>query len=88
MHIYNNISGIPLQFQDKLSYSRAYWVTEFVIAWNVDVNIEHHDYCILYSSKSASLLLTDSGIQGTHTHTQSASNHLPPAIIFIATILL
>lgn len=71
------------QFQDKLSYSRAYWVTEFVIAWNVDVNIEHHDYCLLYSSKSASLLLTDSGIQGQDVQIklQPLNTGLPPSVV-------
>lgn len=42
-------------------YSRAYWVTKTIIAWNVDV-VEGS--CYLYASKVAALSVTDNGIQG------------------------
>ena len=50
-----------LQLQDSLSYSRAYWVSESVIAWNVDVG---DGSCYLYSSKIAALSIGDGGIIG------------------------
>lgn len=49
--------------QDNLLlYSRAYWVTQSLIAWNVD----HHQngVCYLLSSKDASLNISNSQIQG------------------------
>ncbi|CAJ2629361.1 unnamed protein product [Trifolium pratense] len=50
------------QMQDNLLlYSRAYWVTESVIAWNVDVQ---NGFCYLLSSKNASLSISNSQIQG------------------------
>jgi hypothetical protein len=51
------------QMQDSLLlYSRAYWVTESVIAWNVDVQ---NGFCYLLSSKDASLTISNSQIQGS-----------------------
>ncbi|KAL6328159.1 hypothetical protein AAG906_034302 [Vitis piasezkii] len=47
--------------QDSLLYSRAYWVSESIIAWNVDVG---DGSCYLYSSKIAALSIGDSGITG------------------------
>lgn len=44
-----------------LLYSRAYWVTESVIAWNVDLG---NGFCYLLSSKDASLSIADCKIQG------------------------
>ncbi|XP_073224055.1 pullulanase 1, chloroplastic isoform X2 [Cicer arietinum] len=44
-----------------LLYSRAYWVSEFVIAWNVDVE---NGFCYLLSSKYASLSISNGQIQG------------------------
>ncbi|KAK4800015.1 hypothetical protein SAY86_025380 [Trapa natans] len=47
--------------QGSLFYSKAYWVSEFLIAWDVD-----GDYsCYLYASRNAQLALSSNdGIQG------------------------
>ncbi|XP_014513519.1 pullulanase 1, chloroplastic isoform X1 [Vigna radiata var. radiata] len=50
------------QMQNSLLYSRAYWVTEFLIAWNVDVANEFS--CQLIASKNASLTIANGQIQG------------------------
>ncbi|PON33464.1 Glycoside hydrolase [Parasponia andersonii] len=53
------------QLKDSLVYSRAYWVSELIIAWNVDVGINGSLY--LFASKNASLSLMegeDAGLQG------------------------
>ncbi|XP_021690510.2 pullulanase 1, chloroplastic isoform X2 [Hevea brasiliensis] len=50
------------QLQDSLLYSRAFWVTKSIIAWNVDVGVDGS--CFLYASQIAALSVTDSGIQG------------------------
>ncbi|KAK1260252.1 hypothetical protein QJS04_geneDACA002195 [Acorus gramineus] len=51
-------SALP---KDCLSYSRAYWVTKSLIAWNVDVeDASFH----LFASKGANLLITDQSIEG------------------------
>uniref|UniRef100_A0A7N0RGW6 Pullulanase n=1 Tax=Kalanchoe fedtschenkoi TaxID=63787 RepID=A0A7N0RGW6_KALFE len=47
--------------KDCLSYSRAYWVTESIIAWNVDIG---DGLCYLYASKNANLLLSENEITG------------------------
>ncbi|OMO65703.1 hypothetical protein CCACVL1_21428, partial [Corchorus capsularis] len=47
--------------QDNLLYSRAFWVSKSIIAWNVDVV---DGSCYLYASKVAALSVTDDGIQG------------------------
>lgn len=49
------------QFLDSLLYSRAYWVTEGVIAWNVDVG---EGSCYLYASRVAGLSFSEDGIDG------------------------
>ncbi|XP_052200202.1 pullulanase 1, chloroplastic isoform X2 [Diospyros lotus] len=49
------------QVHDSLKYSRAYWVSRFTIAWNMDVG---DGLCYLYASKTASLSITNDGIQG------------------------
>ncbi|XP_047325004.1 pullulanase 1, chloroplastic isoform X2 [Impatiens glandulifera] len=49
--------------QDYILYSRAYWVSRTVIAWNVNVG---DGSCFLYASKYASLLNSDDEIQGYH----------------------
>ncbi|KAM7268571.1 hypothetical protein ACFE04_010737 [Oxalis oulophora] len=51
------------QLKDSLLYSRAYWISESVIAWNVDIG---QGSCYLYASRAAGLLVTDDdeGIQG------------------------
>ncbi|KAJ9684719.1 hypothetical protein PVL29_016942 [Vitis rotundifolia] len=55
------VSTSTAQLQDSLLYSRAYWVSESIIAWNVDVG---DGSCYLYSSKIAALSIGDSGIIG------------------------
>lgn len=52
------------QFLDSLLYSRAYWVTEGVIAWNVDVG---EGSCYLYASRVAGLSFSEDGIDGALT---------------------
>ena len=53
------------QMQDNLLlYSRAYWVTQSLIAWNVDVD-DQNGVCYLLSSKDASLNISNSQIQGS-----------------------
>ncbi|MED6109054.1 Pullulanase 1, chloroplastic [Stylosanthes scabra] len=47
---------------DSLLYSRAYWVTESIIAWNIEV-VENNS-CSLLASKIASLTISDNQIQG------------------------
>ncbi|XP_035548009.1 pullulanase 1, chloroplastic isoform X3 [Juglans regia] len=49
------------QLRDSLLYSRAYWVSESTIAWNVDVG---DDSCYLFASKSATLSFTDDKVRG------------------------
>ncbi|XP_024032481.1 pullulanase 1, chloroplastic-like, partial [Morus notabilis] len=52
----------PSTSQDcSLLYSRAYWVSESIIAWNVDVG---NGSCFLFASKTADLSLTENdGVQ-------------------------
>ncbi|QHN78603.1 hypothetical protein HN51_055823 [Arachis hypogaea] len=47
---------------DSLLYSRAYWVTESIIAWNID--IVENGFCSLLTSKDASFTISDNQIQG------------------------
>ncbi|KAD7479985.1 hypothetical protein E3N88_03121 [Mikania micrantha] len=47
--------------QDSLLYSRAYWVSRSIIAWDVD---DVGGSCFLYSSKSASLSVAGNIIEG------------------------
>ncbi|KAL7614345.1 hypothetical protein Lser_V15G08164 [Lactuca serriola] len=67
-HCYCSNSTMPLKDpassppQDSLSYSRAYWVSTSIIAWNVDAV---GGSCFLYSSRSAALSVTDNGIEGS-----------------------
>ncbi|MBA0775949.1 hypothetical protein Gotri_011031 [Gossypium trilobum] len=65
--------------QDSLLYSRAYWVTKTIIAWNVDV-VEGS--CYLYASKVAALSVTDNGIQGHDLEIQLEEDRsgLPPNV--------
>ncbi|KVH98825.1 Immunoglobulin E-set [Cynara cardunculus var. scolymus] len=49
------------RLQDSLSYSRAYWVSRSVIAWNVDAV---GGSCFLYSSSSAALTIVETVIEG------------------------
>ncbi|KAG8645291.1 hypothetical protein MANES_10G051700v8 [Manihot esculenta] len=50
------------ELQDCLLYSRAFWVTKSIIAWNVDVGTDGS--CFLYASQNAALSITESGVQG------------------------
>lgn len=57
------LNMIVTQMENSLLlYSRAYWVSEFVIAWNVDVE---NGFCYLLSSKYASLSISNGQIQGS-----------------------
>lgn len=49
---------------DSLLYSRAYWVGESIIAWNVDVP---DGSCYLYASRTAALSISYDGIQGFYS---------------------
>ncbi|MBA0659972.1 hypothetical protein Goklo_012044 [Gossypium klotzschianum] len=77
-------SSMPLQLsslsQDSLLYSRAYWVTKTIIAWNVAV-VEGS--CYLYASKVAALSVTDNGIQGHDLEIKLEEDRsgLPPNVI-------
>ncbi|KAA3453437.1 Pullulanase 1, chloroplastic-like protein [Gossypium australe] len=77
-------SSTPLQLsslsQDSLLYSRAYWVTKTIIAWNVDVG---EGSCYLYASKVAALSVTDNGIQGHDLEIKLEEDRsgLPPNVI-------
>ncbi|XP_007010038.2 PREDICTED: pullulanase 1, chloroplastic isoform X1 [Theobroma cacao] len=68
------------QLQDSLLYSRAYWVSKTIIAWNVDVG---DGSCYLYASKVAALSVTDDGIQGQDAEIklEEDRNGLPPNVI-------
>ncbi|RZC77055.1 hypothetical protein C5167_001187 [Papaver somniferum] len=50
-----------VDFQGDLSRSRAYWVNESVIAWDVDIG---DGSCYLYASETANLVATGNGIEG------------------------
>lgn len=49
------------QLQDSLLFSRAYWVSKSIIAWNVDVG---DGSCFLFASKTAALSIVDDGVEG------------------------
>lgn len=49
--------------QDSLLYSRAFWVSKSIIAWNVEAG---NGLCYLYASRTADLFVADDGIQGLH----------------------
>ncbi|KAL3523514.1 hypothetical protein ACH5RR_016348 [Cinchona calisaya] len=52
----------PPQVQlDSLSYSRAFWVSKSIIAWNVEAGC---GLCYLYGSRTADLFVADNGVQG------------------------
>lgn len=42
-------------------FSRAYWVSKSIIAWNVDVG---DGSCFLFASKTAALSIVDDGVEG------------------------
>ncbi|XP_050385000.1 pullulanase 1, chloroplastic isoform X1 [Argentina anserina] len=54
-------STSPPQVEGSLLKSRAFWVSESIIAWNVDEGI---DSCYLFASKTAALSLTSDGVSG------------------------
>ncbi|KAI7749860.1 hypothetical protein M8C21_027525 [Ambrosia artemisiifolia] len=64
-HCYCSTSTMPLNasspLKDSLSYSKAYWVSRSIIAWDVDVV---GGSCFLYSSKSAALSVAENGVEG------------------------
>lgn len=47
--------------QDSLFYSRAFWVSRSIIAWNVGAG---EGECYLYASRNAALCVADGEIQG------------------------
>lgn len=49
------------ELQGSLLNSRAFWVSESIIAWNVDAG---NDSCYLFASETAALSLTSDGILG------------------------
>ncbi|KAL5569455.1 hypothetical protein UlMin_026030 [Ulmus minor] len=74
-------SSSTSQLEDSLLYSRAYWVTESIIAWNVDVG---DGSCYLFGSKTAALSITDGdGVQGQDVKIklEEDSYGLPPNVI-------
>uniref|UniRef100_A0A1J3ES24 Pullulanase 1, chloroplastic n=1 Tax=Noccaea caerulescens TaxID=107243 RepID=A0A1J3ES24_NOCCA len=74
------ISTPNSQFLDCLLYSRAYWVTQGVIAWNVDVG---EGSCYLYASKIAALSSSEDGIEGydIKLKLEAESESLPTKVI-------
>lgn len=50
--------------QSVLLYSRAFWVSRSIIAWNVDVE---DGACYLYASRDAKLSVTDDEILGVQS---------------------
>ncbi|RDX83602.1 Pullulanase 1, chloroplastic, partial [Mucuna pruriens] len=56
------LNMMMIQMQNSLLYSRAYWVTESLIAWNVDFG--NGSSCYLLASKNASLTIANCQIQG------------------------
>ena len=47
--------------QDSLLYSRAFWVTQSIIAWNADT--VRDGYCYEYASQTAALTVTDTEVE-------------------------
>ncbi|CAH2074179.1 unnamed protein product [Thlaspi arvense] len=68
------------QFLDCLLYSRAYWVTQDVIAWNVAVG---EGSCYLYASRIAGLSFSEDGIDGydLRLKLEAESGSLPTNVI-------
>ncbi|XP_044462126.1 pullulanase 1, chloroplastic isoform X2 [Mangifera indica] len=80
-------SSMPLQIstsssqkQDCLFSSRAYWVSETTIAWNVDAP---DGFCYLYASKAAALSIDYQGIKGEDVRIklQEDSGGLPANVV-------
>ncbi|XP_022945721.1 pullulanase 1, chloroplastic [Cucurbita moschata] len=49
------------QLEDSLLYARAFWVSRYVIAWNVEVG---SGSCYLFGSKMATLRVNDGVVEG------------------------
>ncbi|XP_011024341.1 PREDICTED: pullulanase 1, chloroplastic isoform X2 [Populus euphratica] len=67
IHCSSSFSSMPLEVstspsQDSLLCSRAFWVTQSIIAWNADV--VRDGSCYLYASQTAALSVTDSEVEG------------------------
>lgn len=56
------VSTSPSQLQDSLLYSRAFWISQSIIAWNADV--VRDGSCYLYASQTAALSVTDGEVEG------------------------
>ncbi|CAI9091194.1 OLC1v1026154C1 [Oldenlandia corymbosa var. corymbosa] len=57
----SHVTPSPPLPQDCLSYSRAFWVSKSVVAWNVEAE---NGSCFLYASGTADLFVADNVIQG------------------------
>ncbi|KAL2994850.1 hypothetical protein AAZX31_10G186400 [Glycine max] len=70
------------QMQNGLLYSRAYWVAESLIAWDVDVG--NGFSCYLLASKNASLTIANCQIQGEDLKIKLQEDRvgLPANVIF------
>ncbi|KAD2087006.1 hypothetical protein E3N88_41868 [Mikania micrantha] len=70
--------------QDSLLYSRAYWVSRSIIAWDVD---DVCGSCFLYSSKSASLSVAGNIIDGVDSAHHDYKAYKVPAALDLKSIL-
>lgn len=50
--------------EDSLLYSRAFWVSKSLIAWNEDIG---DGFCCLLASRDASLTIANNEIQGPNS---------------------
>lgn len=75
-----DVSTSTSQLQDGLLFSRAYWVSKSIIAWNVDVG---DGSCFLFASKTAALSIADDGVQGKDVQIklEEDSSGLPTNVI-------
>ncbi|XP_027158822.1 pullulanase 1, chloroplastic isoform X1 [Coffea eugenioides] len=66
--------------QDSLLYSRAFWVSKSLIAWNVEAG---NGPCYLYASVTADLFVADNDIQGydSKIELQGGDIGLPQCVI-------
>ncbi|KAD7479988.1 hypothetical protein E3N88_03124 [Mikania micrantha] len=70
--------------QDSLLYSRAYWVSRSIIAWDVD---DVCGSCFLYSSKSASLSVAGNIIDGVDSSHHDYKAYKVPTALDLKSIL-
>ncbi|KAF9598351.1 hypothetical protein IFM89_027162 [Coptis chinensis] len=70
-----------VQFEGTLFYSKAYWVTKSLIAWNVDVG--NNASCFLFSSQTADLLVNNNCIQGydLEIKLEPVKDQLPASVV-------